>query len=201
MAPISPYTTEEKVSYLLLNLFKGVPPSTSSTPTEEVTSRAISWAAAQMEMAYAEVGYVVPFADLGTETWPTHQSVYLDITNALGAAGFVGGHMLRPAPAIGPGKGQQFANLYQELFEKERQAIIKGKGKRFRAAYYAGTPAEQMLADPEGPRTNFGEQVYDPASYVGIWGLMDLFDEFREDIDDLDLDWNYMTAWRTAAQL
>jgi len=201
MAPTSPYTTAEKVSYLHITLFKGVPPSSSSTPTETQVDQAIAWAAAQMEMAYAEVGYVIPFADLGGETWPSHQTTYLDIVNGLGAAGFVGGHMLRPAPAIGPGKGQQYGNLYQELFDKELQAIIKGKGKRFRAGYYAGTPAEQMLCDPEGPRLDFMDRVYDPARYVGIWGLTDLFDEFRDDIDALGLDWDFMTVFKTAVAL
>lgn len=201
MAATSPYTTAENVSRLLINLFKGVVPSASTTPTETSVNQAIYWAAGQIEMTYAEVGYVIPFADMTGETWPTYQTTYLDIVNALGAAGYVGGHMLRPAPAIGPSKGQQFGNLYQELFDKELQAIIKGKGKRFRASYYAGTPAEQMLCDPEGPRLDFMDQLYDPARYVGIWGLTDLFDEFRESIDALDLDWDFMTAFKTAAAL
>lgn len=201
MAPTSPYTTATKVSYLHISLFKGVPPSPSSTPTEIQVNQAIAWAAAQLEMTYAQVGYVIPFVDFLGEAWPAHQTTYLDIVNGLGAAGFVGGHMLRPAPAIGPGKGQQFGNLYQELFDKELQAIIKGKGKRFRANYYAGTPAEQMLCDPEGPRLDFMDQVHDPARYVGIWGLVDLFGEFREDIADLDLDWDFMTDFRTAVTL
>jgi hypothetical protein len=197
-APTRPYTTATKVSYLLLILFKGAVPSASTVPDETQTGQAISWAASQLEQVFAQVGYVVPFAEISGETWPVHQTDYLDALNAIGAAGFVGGHMLRPAPAIGPSKGQQFGNLYQELFDKELGSIIDGKGKRFRADYYQMTPAEQMLATPYGPQLDFTAGYYARERYIGLEDLVELFDEYLADtIDDYDLDWDYLYNLRT----
>lgn len=198
MAPTSPYTTQEAVSYLLINLFKGGAPTVSTTPDSTKAAQAITWAASWLEMTYADVGYVIPFQDLTGETWPAHQTMYLSMVNAIGAAGFIGGHMLRPAPSIGPGKGQQFSNLYQELFDRELTAVKESKGKMFRAAYYVGTDAEQRLATPMGPRLDYTEGYYDPTRFAGIWGLTEIFDEFRVDIEELDLDWDYMYSLRTA---
>ena len=197
MAPTAPYATTTQVAFLMSNLLKGGLDFTdNTTPTNAAVTQVISWVSAAVEMQFSKAGYVLPFAVIGTETWITSQTTYLAFLTAIGSAAYVGGHILKPAPAVGPGRTGAVGNIYQNLFDKEMLGIYNEQFKttslRFRANFYLGTPAEHVVTQPEGPTSDWVEGYADPMRWLNMWDMTEKMRVIEGAIHDLGLPFDYM---------
>jgi len=195
--PTKPYSTPTQVSYLIQNRFYAGAPSASTVPSDTVVEQLISWTDGMIDMAFHGTGYKIPWIEISGETWPAAQTALLTYMSALGAAAMAGGHILKPAPMMGPGREGSAGNVYSIAVEK-MLAQVREDGFRFRAQYYEGTKAEQWIANVYGPRVDFLEDYWDPTRY---WltrqyteELEDIFDEMNE----LDVDWDYLFRLRSS---
>ena len=142
MPPTTPYVTPTLAAMLMQNIFMGQVPQDDSAVTNTVMSQLITWTDGIINGMFKSVGYVVPFAAITGETWPTDQTVLLQIMSAVGCAAMASGHILLPAPRMIPGRegGQQ--NVYAAMF-RTFQTDVKENGAGFRANYRLGTKAEK----------------------------------------------------------
>lgn len=153
-APTSPYCTSADVALLIPNLVKGATDfSTSTTPTKTAVENLISKWSYQIDAAFAQVGYYVPFEEYDSETWPTWQTGVLLLANALAVAGVVAGPVVKPAPAIG-GRSGTSDNAFTAEF-KEMLSEVKRSGLGVRARIRTGSPAEEFIHSPMGPMTDY----------------------------------------------
>lgn len=175
--PSKPYATSAQVSLLIPNLMNGntdfnddVDPKKATNPKKSAVDQYLSWISNQIDMQFSQAGYVLPFAELDGETWPEHQTLYLELVAALGAAAMVGGHIHKPAPAISTGKGSSTGNLFQDMFNNELKKIFDAYGKisniRFRAKYYSSTPAEKSVLEPYGPSLDYLTGNMNPEDFM-----------------------------------
>ena len=187
---------------LLRNLLQGGADfNTGTTPTKVSVDSILVWVSSQIDMQFGAAGYKVPLVEVTGETWPTHQTNFLALVACLGAAAYVGGHSLKPAPAIAPGKSGGTGNLFQDLFNTELQKIFDRDNDRthlrFRADYYAGTPAEKALCEPNAPTTDFMEGYFDPTSYLSVWDVTEEMRAVQDAMKDLDIEWDYLYQFQT----
>lgn len=175
--PTPPYTTSAMVEYLLRTTLSGNPIGTSTTPDKSMVDQIITWVCAQIDLQFQSAGYVLPLDVVSGETWPTHQTTYLQLVATLGATAMAGGHALRPAPALGPGRQGGTGNSMQDLYNTELNKIYDPKTGRttlnYRANYYAGTPAQEALTLPKGPTTDWMEGKYDPYRELCAYDVAD----------------------------
>jgi len=145
-------------------------------------------------MQYGQAGYKIPFVVYTGETWPTTQTTFLTFLTCLGVAGYAGGFVLKPAPAVAPGSEGGSGNIFQDLFNRELRKIWDGRNThlRWRADFYAGTPAEKAVTQPSGPGTDFTEAKFDPTRYEGLWDVTERMRNVQLEIQDLELEWDYM---------
>lgn len=169
-APTAPYCTSQQVRYLLRQIVPGesVPSdfdNTSTIPSKTEVEYIIADVAAQIEMAFSLVGYKVPFAIWQSEGWPAHQTTFLRMLNAMGAAAYLLVAQ-KPAPALGQGRGNQDKSVgYLEAFEDKLKMIQDSAGARFRADCYYNTPAWRGIHIPRGPMTSWGEDIIDAIDF------------------------------------
>jgi hypothetical protein len=197
-APVAPYATSAQVAVLLTNLLKGGTDfDTNTTPTKTKVDTVIGWVSSQVDMQFGAAGYKIPFAAVSGETWPTSQTYYLSLVTCLGASAYVGGHVLKPAPAVAPGKEGGTGNLFQDLFDKHLGRIFDGTrtSLAFRADYYAGTPAEKALTQPSGPGLDFMENYFDSTSYMNLWDFTQSMQEVQDYVKELGINWNYLFTY------
>ena len=71
-------------------------------------------------------------------------------------------------------------------------------GFHFRADYYLRTKAEKWLATPYGPRTDFWSDYWDPTRYELMEGFTGIISELFDEIQALDIDWDYLYSMRSA---
>jgi hypothetical protein len=177
--PTKPYCSTAQVGLLVPNLLGDKTDfDTDTNPKVSAVEQYISWIGTQIELQFQMAGYVLPFQVMSGETWPQHQTEYLQLTNALGAAAMSGGHVHVPAPAISPGRGQNTGNLYQDLYNKELVKIYnsargligekESSQLRFRAAFYAGTPAERAVTEPSGPNLDYMAGKMNPEDFFSF---------------------------------
>lgn len=163
--PTPPYTTSAMVEYLLRTTLSGAAIGASSVPDKPMVDQIINWVCAQIDLQFQSAGYVLPLDVVSGETWPTHQTTYLQLVATLGATAMAGGHALRPAPALGPGRQGGTGNSMQDLYNTELKKIYDPQTGRttlnYRANYYTGTPAQVALTLPKGPTTDFMEGKFD----------------------------------------
>lgn len=202
-APSPPFATSAAVAYLLQTFLQmGTDfDEVETTPRKSTVEQHITWVSAQVEMQFQMAGYVVPLATVSGETWPSSQTTYLQLVTSFGAAALSGGHSLRPAPALGPGQPGSSGNIFQDMFQQELRKIftppvgIGGVGKtflKFRAQYYAGTPAEEAISLPKGPTTDFWEGHYDPMRQLSNWDIADKVLAIQQSMTDLEISWDYL---------
>ena len=199
-APTAPYATSAQVAVLLTNLLKGGADfTTGTTPTKAMVDSVILWVSSQVDMQFGAAGYKVPFVEISGETWPTSQTQYLALITSLGSAAYVGGHILKPAPAVNAGSPGGAGNVFQDLFDKQLKRIFDEDSERtrlrFRADFYAGTPAENALTQPSGPTTDFMEGYYDLSSHQTLWDFTQTMREIQETLRDYQIPWNYMWGY------
>lgn len=195
-APTSPYTTSDMVSYMLTTMLSKGTFGAGSTPTDTVVDQFITWTAAQLDLQFQSAGYVLPLAVISGETWPTHQTTYLQLLNTMAAAAMAGGYSLKPAPAVSPGRQGGTGNVYGDMFNEELRKIYDPKTNqttlRFRANYYAGSPAQVACTEPKGPTTDFLEGAFDPYREYLPNEIADRILEIQNSMKYLQLQWDYM---------
>ncbi len=171
MPPTAPYCLSTDVHDFML--FQGVVglsdfPSTGTPPVRKDITALVAKVASRIDMAYASVGYYVPFEVYSAETWPTHQTAFLGYLNAIGVAALFAVPANSPQIAgmrTGSRRGSGFLEEWTTLID-----AIKAIGRRdesgaqslMRAKCRAGTGANWMLGSPYPPLSDFLEGYRDP---------------------------------------
>ena len=195
MPPTTPYVTGDLASLLAKNLFRGQTPSFSTAVTDMEMDQLILWTDSMLNMDFFSVGYKVPFLTLSGETWPAHQTTFLQFMSAVGAMAMASGYILAPAPAMHTGRVSGERNVWAVLIEGWRQGIHEN-GFHFRAQHYIGSKAEQWLATPYGPDTDFIRDKWDPTRFELLRDWTDRITDVHSDIQGLDIDWDYLYSLR-----
>ncbi len=195
--PTAPYCETSDVAALLPTLLRGETDFTSGTaPNKATVSSQCTLISNQLEMQFQAAGYYVPFQIITGESWTTAQTNYLKLTTMFGVAAMAGAWILKPAPALDPGRRGGTGNIWQDMFNTELQKIynpaINKTTLRFRALFYPDTPAEQVLEDPRGPTTDFLEGKYDPYRYLDMHRMADKMWAIQQAMVDLDVNWDYL---------
>lgn len=196
-APAAPFTTSAAVAFLVGVTLKGGTDFTAqTTPTSTLVDQAILWISAQIELQFSMAGYVMPLTEISGETWPTAQTRWLQMVSSLGAAAMAVGYAQKPAPALAPGRQSGSGNVLQDLYNTELAKIYDMKLNRtflrFRADYYASTPAEAALIVPRGPTTDYLEGRYDPMRYLGLFDVADRVLAIQRSMTDSRISWDYL---------
>lgn len=182
--PIKPYATSSQVAMLLPNLLGNNTDfnDSSTSPKKTSVDQYLIWVSNQVDLQFQQAGYIVPFVVLTDETWPEHQTYYLQLITAMGAAALAGGHVLKPAPALSPGRGNSSGNIYQDMFNIELRKIWDGTNSniRFRTTAYSGTPAEKSIREPIGPSLDYIAGKMNPEDFL----LFDDYTQLRKNITD-----------------
>ncbi len=203
-APTSPYCTSQEVAFAIRQL---VSPgatygnfSASSVPTKVEVDWFIDQIASEIEMAFCEAGYVIPFTVWSTEDWPAHQTAFLKFMNVLGVAAIVS-EAMKPAPAMPEGREYDQDNVYQHRFDELLEKAQAGR-LRFRADAYVGTPAHKGLQEARAPMTDFGEGYIDGADHLGLrdytllrMAVGDSWAAWGGAADIEGYDWDTLRAW------
>lgn len=195
--PSSPYTTSAAVAYLSqVPLNMGTDFSASTTPTKVMVDQTITWISSQIEMQFAMAGYVIPFAVVSGETWPTFQTTYLQLVSTMGTAAMASGWAQKPAPALSPGQKGGTGNIWQDLYNLELVKIFNAATSktqlRFRADYRDATPAQEILTTPRGPTTDFLEGKFDPMRQYPLWEMSDKVVAIEQSMMGLEISWDYL---------
>lgn len=202
--PTAPFSTTKQVAYLLLNLFPGTGVNLSdpdfdgtTVPSSTVVTTIRTLKSGMVQMEFANVGYKIPFEVAPGEEWPTHQTNFLALLEALGVAGDLA-NSIKPAPGRATSSGPAF-NMYQTMFY-DWQKIIRESGAGLRANYWTGSKAEQWLMIPRGPTTeftaNYPDNYADPARFgLLLENLSALEDQF-DDMAKRKLNWDYVYELR-----
>lgn len=186
--PTKPYATSAQVAMLLPNLMNGAVDFSDSTGNDATAVRKASvdqylvWISNELDLQFQQAGYVLPFQELSDESWPEHQTHYLELVTALGAAALTGGHVLKPAPALSTGRGNSSGNIYQDMYNTELRKIWDTVHSyvRFRARAYAGTPAQISITEPQGPYLDYQAAMMNPEDFLLFWDYTTL----RKNISD-----------------
>jgi len=198
-APTAPYCLSTDVAALVFQMINGASDfSTQTVPTKVSVSKFIGWVASEIDQAFASVGYVVPYQEISGETWPTSQTTMLELMNSFGAAGWVAGPVVKPAPAMGRDSGRS-DNFYTAAY-KEFLRSIPVNGAGFRMSYRAGSKAEQFCRDPRGPTTDHLEGYLDPTRFQSVSEYTTMIENLRTayGIDIGGLPWDHLKTKRDA---
>lgn len=188
--PIKPYAVSSQVGMLVNNLLgrNNLDFDESTNPRKSSVDQYLVWISNQIDLQFQQAGYKVPFQELSGESWPEHQTYYLELLCAMGAAAFAGGHVLKPAPAISSGRGFATGNLYQDLYNFELNKIWNARERtswiRFRAQTYSGTPAEYSITEPIGPDLDYIEGKVNPEFYLSFEGYTNLRHSIQTHVED-----------------
>lgn len=168
--PSKPYASSSQVALLIPNLMNSLTDfdDINTTPKKTAVDQYLVWVANEIDMQFSQAGYIVPFQELSGESWPEHQTYFLELLNALGAAALAGGHTLKPAPALSPGRGNSTGNIYQDMYNLELRKIWDNTKSmiRFRCKTYAGTPAEWSITEPTGPSLDYMVGKMNPEDFL-----------------------------------
>lgn len=201
-APDPPFSTSAHVASLIsskVNHRADFTDDDGTFPAKTNVDLMLTWTSSQIEMQFSMAGYKIPLVTISGETWPTHQTLYLQMLATLNGAAFAGGHMMRPAPAISPSKGNSTGNIFQDMYNVELAKIFtatpRGAGvsrTKFRADFYAGSLAEQNVKEPKGPTTDFMEEKFDPFRQLSNWQIADKILDVQQSMTELQLSWDYL---------
>lgn len=204
-APTSPFASTKQIAYLLLMLLPGriEDPDfndVDTNPSLTVVKQIRSMKSAEMMMKFASVGYKIPFVVLTGETWPSHQTDFLSLVEAMGTAGMLA-DSLSPAPAM-MGESGPDSNKYTATFNEWLRTIDKS-GAGLRADYHIGTRAEQWLVTPRAPTTEYTagypNNYEDPAKGGLLLENLSYLEKQYSDMTARNLDWDYVYRLRTLA--
>ncbi len=177
--PTLPYCTSEQVALLVPNLLNTKTDFDDVTfPKKTSVDYYINLVGNQVNMQFQQAGYIYPFVELTGETWPDHQTLYLQTITSLGAAAWAAGYSLKPAPAIGAGNKLSTGNIFQDMFNQEMTKIwnrlSNTSNVRFRCMAYSGTPAEVSIMQPIGPTMDYMEGKTNPERFYMLEAYTDL---------------------------
>ncbi len=169
MAATFPYSSAETVQMLLSNMPSYGPGfSAVSKPSLATVTYFLNLVGSAVDMSLGEAGYVLPLAAISDETWPTSQTYFLDYLAGLGTAGLIG-NTFKPSPYMGPGTETSPGNIFYQQYNTWLKSISLGH-MGLRADYRSGTPAEQFLLSPLGPRWSYGDTDFtEMQDVVGFW--------------------------------
>ena len=187
--PSAPYCDSGDV--YLMTIFaqnKAASDFTESTqPRKTIVEYWIDHIASQIDMAYASVGYDIPFAAITGEDWPTHQTTFLKYFNSVGVASMTSGAASSP-PVVNFIQGRRVERSFYEVEWSRLIEGVKALGQKvvenlvlLRASTRAGSSADHMLTDSMPPLSDFLQGYTDPT----------LFDTLRDFT-------NRMQTWYTA---
>jgi hypothetical protein len=165
--PNAPYCKTDDVAALVPQLIHAASDFTASTaiPAIRVT-KFIGWVSSQIDLAFAAVGFFVPYQVISGEAWPIAQTHALELMTSFGVAGLLVGPVIKPAPAMGNQSGKSenaFTASYTEFLRS-----IPENGAGFRMNYHPGSKAEQMCRYPRGPVTDHLLGYLDPTDYQTV---------------------------------
>lgn len=197
--PLKPYATSAQVALLLPQLMNTHTDfdDLNTMPRKTAVDQYLVWISNEIDLQFQQAGYIIPFQELSGESWPEHQSHYLELIAALGAAALSGGHVLKPAPALTTGRGNSSGNIYQDMYNLELRKIWDGRSSniRFRCRTYSGTPAEWSISEPIGPSLDYIVSKMNPEDFLSFSD----YTQLRQNIVDYvtstfdgvrPLDWN-----------
>ena len=197
MAVSAPYADSEMVALLQKNLVLGATDFTAKSPLPKNNlDNILIWVSSAVDMQLNQAGYLIPLQDLDGETWPTHQTAYLQLVTILGAIAMISPAM-KPAPAQGPGRAGSSENTFQTLFNTELTRIYNMQTNRtmlrIRAKFYLGTPAEKAITEPASPKSDYSRNSLasgnlDPYKRMYFWDYTMLQNRMVE-IFKTDFNW------------
>lgn len=196
-APTSPYCESADVAALLPNLLNQASDfSISTTPTKTAVENLISKWANRVDLAFAAVGYYVPFQEIDDEDWADWQTGVLLLMNAVAVAGALTGPIMKPAPAIGNRQGSTDNPFTAEF--KELVGEIKETGLGFRAAARVGTRAEEFISAPIGPMTDYLMGYVDRSQWAttGEYTAAVEIVRRRYQVSGMRWAWDHLAEWR-----
>lgn len=195
----APYTTSAAVAIMMNVPLKGgtdFANDGTTVPTKTAVETMIGWISSQIDLQFSMAGYILPFAALTDESWPTTQTTYLQLIATLGTAAMAGGYSQKPLPAVSPGRTGGTGNVLQDLYLAELKKIFDPQFNRtslnFRSTYRIGTPAQIALTDPRGPTTDFLEGHYDPYRQLDNWDIAQNILDIERGMRDMSISWDYL---------
>lgn len=158
-------------------------PTSGTAPIKSQVETLINQIASRIDMAYASVGYSIPFAAISGETWGSFQTSFLGYFNAIGVAA------LFATPANAPrvadmrargGSGNRYLDEWEALIGSVRAIGRREEGEALvllRASTRVGSAAEYLLSTPYPPLSDYLEGYRDPTLSDG---LRDFTNRYRE---------------------
>jgi hypothetical protein len=200
-APERPYATSDMVALFQQNLLVKATDFSPITPLPKTTiDQYIQWVSVQVELKFSEAGFYLPFAVISGETWPEHQTSYLQLLTCLGVSSLISAG-LRPAPALGPGQPATSGNIFQDKFNNELMRIYDPVTKihniRFRANYMLGTAAEKSLTEPAPPATILNEGETNKVKWTNLNQYTCLAEELKHQLQVDQLDYTALLAYES----
>jgi len=195
--PTSPYCASNDVAILLQQLLKYASDFSASTqPTKVVVEKLITWKSAEIDMAFASIGFYVPYEEISGESWPSLQTNMLELMCSFGAAGMVAGPVLKPAPAMGRDSGKS-PNAYTAAYDAFI-ASIPTNAAGFRMKYRPGTKSEQITRTPRGPIPDHLLGYIDPTRFQTATEYTEMIMRLRrtEGIDTTSPQWDHLKTVR-----
>lgn len=187
--PSSPFCTSSEVALLVYNLLGGNNDfnEIDTHPKKSTVDNVIRMIDSRIMLQFQQAGYVIPFQAATNEIWPAFQTQYLKLLSSVGTAAYIGGYVLKPAPAIQTGRGGSVDNVYQSQFDEHMRLIWDGRSTqtRFRANYYLGTPAEKAITEPGGPMLDITEGKSLKEDYIGLIQYTDLFYKVQRYVENV----------------
>jgi hypothetical protein len=196
-APTSPYCEPADVAAIVPQLIHMSSDfSTETNPTRMTVLKFIKWKSSQIDMAFASLGFYVPYEEISGESWPDAQTYMLELMTSFGVAGMIVGPVVKPAPAMGRESGRSenaFTAAYNSFLES-----IPVNAAGFRMNYRPATKAEKICRTARGPITDHLLGYIDPTRFqtvdeytVMIEGLRTLYG-----IKDSWLPWDHLKTRR-----
>jgi hypothetical protein len=197
MAVSAPYADSEMVALLQKNLLLGATNFTQHSPLPKNNlDNILVWVSSAIDMQLNQAGYLIPLQDLTGETWPTHQTAYLQLVAVLGTISMIS-PALKPAPAQGPGRTGSSESTFKMLYDAELRRMydmqLNKTHLRLRAKFYLGTPAEKAITEPASPKSDFSRTSLangniDPSKRMYFWDYTMLQNRMVE-IFKTDFNW------------
>lgn len=193
--PKFPYCDTDDVAMLVPNMVAyGDDFSTSTAISKIAVNKFITWVAAEIDMAFATVGFYVPYQVISGETWNDSQTTMLRMMTSFGAAGMCAGPVIKPAPAMG-GQGGKSENAYRVAYKGFLESIPTNAAG-FRMNYRVGSKAEQICRTPRGPTTDYLEGFLDPTLYQTVSEYTTMVENIRTNYG-IDLGWQMWDHLKT----
>jgi hypothetical protein len=147
-----------------------------------------------LDMQMAMAGYHIPLEVIAGESWPSHQTTYLQLVCALGVAARIFGHALAPAPTL-VRDGGRLGNIFDEQYGTEIRKIYNhndGSSQiRLRAKWRPHSAAERVMEIPYGPTSDYMQGAFDPTATLTFDDVTERVWAITKAFKDLEVPWDY----------